>query len=284
MTSSRQRRSARFRVHSWVVFILAGPAAGVGAGCLGPAGVLGWSVKRAEGGYPMSRVPWMVSLALAAVTMHRPVVAQVNLSFDGSQVNLTASDESYGSILDLLGRHTGMEVEIPKELKSKRVPLLEIRGLGVKATVLKIMEGSGFDYFLLARAGRPDSLSRLIVPGKSKKIAPQARRSRPAARAPRRPFVGRNATPFSPRSGSGAGTASRAQKIRPAVQPKPPLTPQPASPLPVSQPYGQTLGSQPPIIGQPPAAQPGQVRSPRPSGGQTAVNPNRRAPNPYQRK
>ena len=232
----------------------------------------------------MSKVLWVVSLALVVATMHQPVAAQVNLSFDGSQVNLTASNESYGSILDLLGRHTGMEVDIPNELKSKRIPLLEIRGMGVKSTVLKIMEGSGFDYFLLARAGRPDLLSRLIVAGKSKKIAPQARRSRPAARAPRKPFVGRNVTPFNPRSGSGARPASRTQKIRPAVQPKAPLTPQPAAAFPASRPYGQTLSSQPPTAGQPPAAQPAQARSPRPSGGQTAVNPGRRAPNPYQRK
>lgn len=232
----------------------------------------------------MRKVLWMVSLVLVAAMMHRPAAAQVNLSFDGSVVNLTASNESYGSILDLLARHTSMEVEIPAELKSRRVPLLEIRGLGVKATVLKIMEGSGFDYFLLARAGRPDSLSRLIVSGKSKKIAPQARPSRPASRSPRRPFVGRNVTPFSPRSGSGARTASRAQKIRPAARPKAPLTPQPAAAFPASRPYGQTLSSQPPIIGQPPAAQSGQAGSPRPSGGQTPVNPNRRAPNPYQRK
>ena len=181
----------------------------------------------------MSKILWMVTLVLVVAAMHQPVTAQVNLSFDGSQVNLTASNESYGTILDLLGRHAGMEVDIPNELKSRRVPLLEIRGLGVKATVLKIMEGSGFDYFLLARAGRPDLLSRLIVPGKSKKIAPQARRSRPAARAPRRPFVGRNVTPFNPRSGSGARPASRPQKIRPAGQPKAPLTPQPAASLPV---------------------------------------------------
>lgn len=232
----------------------------------------------------MRKVLGMVSLVLVAAMAHQPAAAQVNLSFDGSVVNLTASNESYGSILDLLGRHTGMEVEIPDELKSSRVPLLEIRGLGVKATVLKIMEGSGFDYFLLARTGRPDSLSRLIVSGKSKKIAPPARRSRPASRSPRRPFVGRNVTPFSPRSGSGARTASRGQKIKPAARPKAPLTPQPAAAFPASRPYGQTVSGQPPIIGQPPAAQPGQARSPRPSGGRTAVNPSRRAPNPYQRK
>ncbi len=232
----------------------------------------------------MRRALWTVSLVMAAAMIPLPAAAQVNLSFDGSLVNLTASNESYGSILDLLGRHAGMAVEIPGELKSRRVPLLEIRGLGVKATVLKIMEGSGFDYFLLARAGRPDSLSRLIVSGKSKKIAPQARRSRPASRSPRRPLAGRNVTPFSPRSGSGARTASRAQKIKPAVRPKAQPTPQPAAAFPVSRPYGQTLSSQPPNMGQPPAAQPGQVRSPRPSGGQTAVNPSRRAPNPYQRK
>ena len=232
----------------------------------------------------MSKVLWMVSLALAAAMIPCVAAAQVNLSFDGSRVNLTASNESYGSILEVLGRHTGMEVEIPAELQSRRVPLLEIRGLGVKATVLKIMEGSGYDYFLLAGAGRPDSLSRLIVSGKSRKIAPQARRSRPASRSPRRPVAGRNVTPFSPRSGSGARQPSRSQKIKAAGRSKTPLSPQPAASFPASRPYGQSLGSQPPIVRQPPAAQPGQARSPRPSGGQAAANPVRRAPNPYQRK
>ena len=234
---------------------------------------------------------WTVSFVLAVAMIPRPAAAQVNLSFDGSQVNLTAVNDSYGNILSLLGRHTGLEVEIPNELKTKRVPLLEIRGLGVKAAVLKIMEGSGFDYFLLARAGRPDTLARLIVSGKSKKIAPPTRRSRPAARATRRPFAGSKVTPFSPRSGSRAGARPRPSTIKPAVRPKAPLTPQPAAPFPVSQPYGQTLSGQPPISGQPPPGQPGQVRSPRAAGRQPsanpnrrAPNPNRRAPNPYQRK
>lgn len=231
----------------------------------------------------MNTALWRVSLLLAAAMIPRPALAQVNLSFEGSQVNLTASNESYGSILDLLGRHTGMEVEIPNELKSKRVPLLEIRGLGVKAAVLKIMEGSGFDYFLLARAGHPGSLARLIVPGKSRKIAPSAPRPRPASRSTRRPFVRPNATRFSPRSGSAA-RASRPPKIKPAVQPKAPLTPQPVVPFPASQPYGRTLSGQAPIVGQTPAAQPGQARSPRPAGGQPPANANRRTPNPYERK
>ena len=232
----------------------------------------------------MSKALWMIASVLVAAMMHRPVAAQVNLSFDGSQVNLTASNESYGSILDLLGNHAGMEVDIPHELKSRRIPLLEIRGLRVKDAVVKIMEGSGFDYLLVARAGRPDSLARLIVAGKSRKIAPPARRSRPATRSNRRPFVRPKATPFSPRSGSTTRTSSRSPRIKPAVQPRAPLNPQTAAPLPASRPYGQTMGSQPPSIGQPPAAQPGQVRSPRPSGGRTAVNPSRRPPNPYQRK
>ena len=234
----------------------------------------------------MSKVWWMVSLVLVAAMMHRPVAAQVNLSFDGAQLNLTASNESYGSILDVLGSHTGMEVDVPDELRSKRVPLLEIRGLGVKDAVVKIMEGSGFDYFLLARAGRTDSLARLIVSGKSKKIAPPARRSRPASRTSRRPFVSPNATPFNPRSRTPARAKTRSSKIKPSVQSRAPLTPQPASPLPASQPYGQSLSSQPPVGGQPPAAQSGQARAPapRPAGGQPSVNPNRRAPNPYQRK
>ena len=232
----------------------------------------------------MSKVPWTVSFVLAVAMIPRPAAAQVNLSFDGSQVNLTAANESYGNILDLLGRHTGLEMEIPNQLKIKRVPLLEIRGLGVKAAILKIMEGSGFDYFLLARAGRPDTLARLIVSGKSKKIAPPTRRSRPAARAPRKPFVSRNVTPFSPRSGSKSGAARRPQTIKAAVQPKATLTPKPAAPFPVSRPYGQTLSGQPPMVGQPRPGQSGPVRSPQAAGGQPSANPNRRAPDPYQRK
>ena len=232
----------------------------------------------------MSKVWWMVSLVLVAAMMHHPVAAQVNLSFDGAQLNLTASNESYGSILDVLGSHTGMEVDVPNELRSKRIPLLEIRGLGVKHAVVKIMEGSGFDYFLLARAGRPDSLARLIVSGKSKKITPPARRSRPATRTSRRPFVSPKATPFNPRSGTATRASSRSPRIKPSVQPRAPLNPQPASPLPGSRPYGQSLSSRPRVVGQPPAAQSGQARAPRPAGGQPSVNPNRRAPNPYQRK
>ncbi len=232
----------------------------------------------------MKRALWTVALALAAATIPPPAAAQANLSFDGSRLNLTASNESYGSILVLLGSHTGMKVDIPNELKSKRIPLIEIRGLGVKDAVVKIMEGSGFDYFLLARAGRPDSLAQLIVSGKSKKIAPPARRSRPAPRSSRRPFVSPKATPFNPRSRTPARGAARSPKKKPSVQPKAPLTPQPASPLPGTRPYGQSLSSRPPVVGQPPAAQPGQVRAPRPAGGQPSVSPNRRAPNPYQRK
>lgn len=232
----------------------------------------------------MNKALWKVSLVLVAVMIPLPVAAQVNLSFDGSQVNLTASNESYGNILNLLGRHTGMEVEIPNELKSKRVPLLEIRGLGVKAAVLKIMEGSGYDYFLLARAGRPDSLAQLIVPGKSKKIAPPARRTRPASRSTRRPIANPKVTPFSPRSGSAARAASKPPVIKPAVRPKAPQSPQPAARFPVTQPYGQALSGQPPITGQTPPTQPGQVRSPRAAGGQLSPNPNRRAPSPYERK
>ncbi len=232
----------------------------------------------------MSKVWWMVSLVLVAAMMHHPVAAQVNLSFDGSRLNLTASNQSYGSILDILGSHTGMELDVPNELRSRRIPLLEIRGLGVKHAVVKIMEGSGFDYFLLARAGRPDSVARLIVSGKSEKITPPARRSRPASRTSRRPFVSPNATPFNPRSRTAARTSTRSSRIKPSVQPKAPLTPQPASPLPGSRPYGQSLSSRPPVVGQPPAAQSGQVRAPRPAGGQPSVNPSRRAPNPYERK
>ena len=235
-------------------------------------------------GQPMKRVLWTVWLALSAAMIPLPAAAQVNLSLEGSRLNLMATNESYGSILDVLGSHTGMEVDVPKDLRSKRIPLIEIRGLGVKDAVVKIMEGSGFDYFLLARAGSPDRPSRLIVSGKSRRITPAAKRSRPAARSGRRPFASPNATPFNPRSRTPARVSNRSPRIKPSVRPKAPPTPQSASPLPVSRPYGQSPGSQPPVFGQPAAAQPGSVPALRPAGEQPSVDPNRRAPNPYQRK
>lgn len=241
-------------------------------------------MKREQRGYAMKRALWTGSLVMAAAMIPPPAAAQVNLSLDGSRLNLTASNESYGSILEVLGSHTGMEVDLPNELRTRRIPLLEIRGLGVKDAVVKIMEGSGFNYFLLARAGRPDSPARLIVSGKSKKITPPARSSRTASRPGRRPFVNPNTTPFNPRSGGSARVSARSSRIKPSVRPKAPPTPRPASPLPVGRPYGQTLSGQPARVGQPRPAQPAQVRSPQSAGSRPAANPSRRAPNPYERK
>lgn len=232
----------------------------------------------------MNNIVLMVFLILAAVTISWPAAAQVNLSFDGTQVNLTASNETYGEILDLLGRHTGMRMEIPKELKAKRVTILEVRKLGIKAAIVKIMEGSGYDYFLLARPGHPHRLAGLIVAGKSKTSKGLVRHRRLRSQNSRKPFVGRNVTSFSRDSGSGSGVANKRQTIKPMVQTKAPKTVQTAAPFQVSQPYGQTLGGRPPIINQNLPTQAGQAQSPRVSGGQMSGNTKRRTPNPYERK
>ena len=216
----------------------------------------------------MNNILLMVFLVLPAVTIPWTAAAQVNLSFDGTQVNLTASNETYGNILDLLGRHTGIRMEIPKELKAKRVTILEVRRLGIKAAIVKIMEGSGYDYFVLARPGHPHILAGLIVAGKSKTSKELVRHRRPRSQNSRKPFVGRNMTSFGRDSGSGSGASTKRQTVKPVVQPKAPKTAQTAAPFPVRQPYGQTLGGRPPIINQNPPTQAGQVQSPQVRGGQ----------------
>ncbi len=225
---------------------------------------------------------WVSSMGLACSLVLQPGEAQVKLSFDGTRVNLAAENESYGNILNLLGRHTGLEFEIPTELKNKRVPLLEIQGLGVKAALLKIMEGSEFDFLLLGHAGRPDSVSRLIVSGKSMKVERPTGRSSPPSRSTRSPFGRRNpaprVTPFNPRPAPAPGVAAKKPKTRPASPQPSRLTPQQAVPGSFGRPYGQPLSAPPQQIVQPRPGQPGQIQPARDVKGQIDN------PNPYERR
>jgi hypothetical protein len=222
-------------------------------------------------------------MALACSVTSQPGEAQVKLSFDGTRVNLAAENESYGNILDLLGRHTGLEFQIPAELKNMRVPLLEIQGLGVKATLLKIMEGSEFDFLLLGHARRPDSVARLIVSGKSKKIARPTGRSSPRSRPARKPFGRGNpapyVTPFKPRPAVAPGVVPKQPPAQPTARPRTPLAPQQPNPFQTSRPYGQALGGPPQPNVQPRPGKPGQNQPTRRGGRRQIGNPN-----PYERR
>lgn len=95
-------------------------------------------------------------------------------SYDGHTLNLTTENGSIGQVLDLLNKKTGLEFDVPGEFKTLRLPLVEIRGLTVKAALLKVLEGSNYDYILVSGPGDPEKVLRLLVTGKSTRIAASA--------------------------------------------------------------------------------------------------------------
>jgi len=97
--------------------------------------------------------------------------AAPSVSYDGNAVSLSAENGSYGQVLELFKQQTGLEYEIPAELKMERLPLVEIMGLSVKAALLKVLEGSNYDYILVAAPTDPEKISKLLITGKSTKIA-----------------------------------------------------------------------------------------------------------------
>jgi len=97
--------------------------------------------------------------------------AAPSVSYDGNAVSLSAENGSFGQVLDLFKQQIGLEYEIPPELSTERLPLLEIKGLSVKAALLKVLEGSNYDYILVAAPGNPEKISKLLITAKSTKIA-----------------------------------------------------------------------------------------------------------------
>jgi hypothetical protein len=100
--------------------------------------------------------------------------ATSSVSYDGSKVSLSAENGSFGQVLELFKQQTGLEYDVPTELKSERLPLVDIQGLSVRAALLKLLEGSNYDYILMAVPSNPEKISKLLIIGKSTKIAPSS--------------------------------------------------------------------------------------------------------------
>src|SRR5437016_9052559 len=119
---------------------------------------------------------------LALIFLRQNMEAATPLvSYDGNAVSLSAENGSYGQVLELFKQQTGLEYEIPAELKMERLPLVEIMGLSVKAALLKVLEGSNYDYILVAAPTDPEKISKLLITGKSTKIAATGGTPRPSA-------------------------------------------------------------------------------------------------------
>ena len=124
-------------------------------------------------------------------------LAGTSVSYDGRTLSLTAENQSFGQVMNLLQQETGLQFEIPGDLQAVRLPLVEISNLSVREALLKLLQGSNYDYILIAAPGNPDQVQKLLVPGKSTKIAAAASAFKAASRPPvEDPFSGGIETTF----------------------------------------------------------------------------------------
>ncbi len=116
-----------------------------------------------------------LALGLTAFTMVGPLEAAAPaLSYNGSTLSLTAENQTFAQIMGLLQQQTGLQYELPGELSGVRLPLVEIKNLSVKDALLKVLEGSNYDYILVAEPNQPGQVRRLLVTGRSSKVTAAA--------------------------------------------------------------------------------------------------------------
>ena len=178
------------------------------------------------------------------------------VSYDGRTLSLTVENQSFGQVMSLLQQKTGLQFEIPGDLQGLRLPLVEIRSLSVREALLKLLQGSNYDYILIAAPGNSDQVQKLLVPGRSTKVsgAPSAFRAtnHPAAEDP---FGGSAEATFDdnsnvqsepPAINAQPAQNPPAQAVQPGVQPVPVNANQTVVPGGnVQQPQAQPQGLQP---------------------------------------
>jgi hypothetical protein len=186
----------------------------------------------------MKIIPSIGLLAMFAGV--EPVHAAVpTLSSDGKTLSLSAENQTFGQVMGLFQRQLGLEIDIPGDLSALRLPLVEIRNLSMREALLKVLEGSNYDYILVAVPEQPDRVKRLVVPGKSSKVSTAATAFRSTNRPLEDPFGGGVETTFEDNAN---------------------VQPEPVPNAPAQNPPGQGLvPSQPGVQPGPPGVQPGQL-------------------------
>jgi len=189
-------------------------------------------------------------LALCAVGPTH--AAAPTLSFDGRTLSLSAENQTFGQVMGLFQRQLGLEIDIPGDLSGLRLPLVEVRNLSMREALLKVLEGSNYDYILVAVPEQPDRVKRLVVPGKSSKVSAAATAFRSTNRPLEDPFGGAVETTFEDNANVQPEPVPTAPAQNPPVQGlvpgQPGVQPVPANP---NQPAGVA-----PQQGQPQGMQP----------------------------
>ena len=111
---------------------------------------------------------WITVLLVSLFIVAPCLEAKLKVSFERSILNLKAKDVTYGTVLKILAQHTGLKYQIPEDLKSVRIPIVEIENVDLITALEKIMEGSRFNFFLIGGPGGRGAVFKLIISGKAK--------------------------------------------------------------------------------------------------------------------
>jgi len=201
------------------------------------------------------RIIFCIGLVVMFAGVEPTHAAAPTLSFDGRTLSLSAENQTFGQVMGLFQRQMGLEIDIPGDLSGLRIPLVEVKNLSMREALLKVLEGSNYDYILVAAPEQPDRVRKLVVPGKSSKVSAAATAFRSTNRPLEDPFGGGVETSFEDNSNvqpepvptAPAQNPPAAQGIvpnQPGVQPVPANPNQPA-PIGVAPQQAQPQGFQP---------------------------------------
>ena len=137
-----------------------------------------------------------IGLLVMFASLETAQAAAPTLSFDGRTLSVSAENQTFGQVMGLFQRQMGLEIDIPGDLSGLRLPLVEIRNLSMREALLKVLEGSNYDYILVAAPEQPDRVRKLVVPGKSSKVSAAATAFRSTNRPLEDPFGGGVETTF----------------------------------------------------------------------------------------
>ncbi len=202
--------------------------------------------------------------------------ASPSTKYDGKPLNFSVENKTFSQVMELFKEKTGMEYDIPGDLRGMNLPLVEIKNLTPKSALLKVLEGSNTDYILIASPADPERIMKLLILGKSFKLASSnAPATGPSGHVMNRPPVAED--PFGGEMGVEEGQAETAPVN--VTPPQPNLPPK----APSKTRWASSLASSPGPNQQAfPLLQPGQVpqQSTQPS---QPVNPyatpdNRKSP------
>lgn len=192
--------------------------------------------------------------------------------YDGKPLNFSVENKTFSQVMELFKEKTGMEYEIPGDLRGMSLPLVEIKNLSLKSALLRILEGSNTDYILIASPKDPERVMKLLVLGKSSKIASSSvPPTGSSGHAMNKPPMAED--PFGGDVGVEEGQAEAAPVNVTPPQPNP--VPQGVPQNPAGTQPGQQTG--PNQLGFP-AQQPGQTPQPIQPVNPYAIPDNRKTP------